>query len=45
VDDAHPLEMHAPLHWLPLELALRWMDAGKITDAKTEIAIRRFAAE
>ncbi len=45
VDGAHPLEMHAPLHWLPVSRALGWIDSGKITDAKTEIAIRRFAAK
>lgn len=40
---AHPLELHAPLHWIPLETGLQWLRSGKVADAKTEIAIRRFA--
>ncbi len=44
LDDAHPLERHSTLHWVPLAQALKWLDQGKIADAKTEILIRRFAA-
>lgn len=43
LDNAHPLELHSPLHWLSIETALRWTRTGRIRDAKTEIAIRRLA--
>lgn len=42
--DGSPLERNAVIIDVPLERALRWCDEGRLPDAKTEIAIRRFAA-
>jgi ADP-ribose pyrophosphatase len=42
--DGSPLENHARFVEVPLARALEWCDAGLLPDAKTELALRRFAA-
>lgn len=42
--DGSPLEEGALLRWLPLGAAIAACEAGKIEDAKTELAFRRLAA-
>ena len=42
--DGSPLERNARVVDVSLQDALRWCDAGLLPDAKTEIALRRFAA-
>jgi ADP-ribose pyrophosphatase len=42
--DGSPLEAHAVIVDLPLARALEACDAGLVPDAKTELALRRFAA-
>jgi ADP-ribose pyrophosphatase len=42
--DGSPLERNARIVDVPLDRALAWCDEGLLPDAKTEIALRRFAA-
>jgi 8-oxo-dGTP pyrophosphatase MutT (NUDIX family) len=42
--DGHPMETGSELVLLPLPEALQWIDQGKVSDLKTEVGIRRFAA-
>lgn len=42
--DGSPLERHAEILDVSLERAIDWCDAGMLPDAKTEIALRRFAS-
>jgi ADP-ribose pyrophosphatase len=42
--DGSPLERNARFADVPLDRALGWCDEGLLPDAKTEIALRRFAA-
>lgn len=42
-EDGSPTEERASICWLPLEEALRALEAGAVSDVKTEVAIRRLA--
>ena len=42
--DGHPMEVGSELVLLPLPQAEQWVEQGKISDLKTEVGIRRFAA-
>lgn len=42
--DGSPLEEHAAIALVPLQLALTWCEQGAIMDSKTELGLRRLAA-